>query len=89
MSGQLRVFCACSLDGFLAGEGDDLSWLPEPEDGAPAEDHGYDAFMEGIGALLMGRTTYDVVRGFDVAWPYGDRPVIVALSTAKRCAAAC
>ena len=26
----------------------------------------------------MGRRTYDVVRGFDVPWPYGDRPVLVA-----------
>jgi len=78
MTGQLRVFCACSLDGFIAGEGDDLSWLPEPEEGEPAEDHGYDAFMADIGALLMGRGTYDVVRGFDVDWPYGDTPVIVA-----------
>ncbi len=31
-----------------------------------------------MGALLTGRRTYDVVRGFGVPWPYGDRPVLVA-----------
>ncbi len=72
MAGRVRVFIACSLDGFIAGEGDDLSWLP-----ASPEDHGYDAFMADIGALLIGRGTFDVASGFD-PWPYGDRPVLVA-----------
>lgn len=75
MAGRIRVFIACSLDGFIAGEGDDLSWLPPPGD----DDHGYGAFMAEVGALLMGRGTYDVVTGFD-AWPYGERPVLVATS---------
>ena len=34
--------------------------------------------MAGIGALLMGRNTYDVVAGFSGPWPYGERPVLVA-----------
>lgn len=77
---RVRVYIASSLDGFIAGEGDDLSWLPseppeeEPEPGVLT----YEAFMESVGALLMGRRTYDVVRGFDVDWPYGQRPVLVA-----------
>ncbi len=71
---RLRVFIAMSLDGYIAGVDDDLSWLPPPVEGA---DFGYDAFMSGIGALLMGRRTFDVVAAFD-PWPYGDRPVLVA-----------
>jgi len=78
MPGHLRVYIACSLDGFIAGEGDDLSWLPEDDVAHPEEDMGYERFIGEVGALLMGRRTYDVVRGFDVEWPYGDRPVIVA-----------
>jgi dihydrofolate reductase len=75
-TGRIRAFCATSLDGFLAGEGDDLSWLPAP---APGEgDHGFAAFLSQMGAMLMGRRTYDVVMGFDVPWPYGDLPVLVA-----------
>lgn len=77
---RIRVFVGSSLDGFIAGPDDDLSWLPDPDpDDRP--DPGaltYEALMEDVGALLMGRRTYDVVRGFDVPWPYGDRPVLVA-----------
>jgi dihydrofolate reductase len=76
MSGRLRAFCATSLDGFLAGDGDDLSWLPEPDPGGG--DHGFAAFLSQMGAILMGRRTYDVVVKFDVPWPYGDLPVLVA-----------
>ncbi len=72
MTGRVRVFIACSLDGFIAGDDDDLSWLPDSP-----EDHGYDAFMAEVGALLIGRGTFDVASGFD-PWPYGDRPVLVA-----------
>ncbi|MFM8828704.1 MAG: dihydrofolate reductase family protein [Actinomycetota bacterium] len=72
---MIRAFIAMSRDGFIAGPGDDLSWLP---DGHAGEDYGYDAFMAGVGAILMGRRTHDVVAGFGIDWPYGDTPVLVA-----------
>lgn len=73
---RVRAFLASSLDGFIAGEGDDLSWLPQPN---PDEgDFGFGAFLADIGALLMGRRSHDVVAGFGGPWPYGDRPVLVA-----------
>lgn len=92
---RVRVYIACSLDGFIAGKDDDLSWLPgadpnqptgEAFDAAPASERArhdagaveYDDFMSGVGALLMGRRTYDVVLGFGGSWPYGERPVLVA-----------
>ena len=75
MASGVRVFIATSRDGFIAGPGDDLSWLP---DGHAGEDYGYEAFMAGVGAILMGRRTYDVVEGFGTGWPYGDTPVLVA-----------
>lgn len=74
MPGRIRVFIACSLDGFIAGLDDDLSWLPKPEG---ADDFGYGAFIADVGALLMGRRTYDVVAGFP-EWSYGNLPVLVA-----------
>lgn len=73
---RVRAFLAMSLDGFIAGEGDDLSWLPPPDPGG--DDAGFSALLEETGALLMGRRTYDVVAAMDMAWPYGDRPVLVA-----------
>ncbi len=72
---MIRVFIAMSRDGFIAGPDDDLSWLP---DGHAGEDYGYEAFMAGVGAILMGRRTYDVVEGFGTGWPYGGTPVLVA-----------
>lgn len=81
-TGRVRVFIAMSLDGFIAAENDDLSWLPQPSaDADPvAADHGFTAFLAQVGALLMGRRTFDVVAGFTGEWPYGDRPVLVATS---------
>ncbi|MCH9687109.1 MAG: dihydrofolate reductase family protein [Deltaproteobacteria bacterium] len=84
-----RVYVACSLDGFMAGPDNDLTWLPgsqgetgeskpEPPHGADQGGLGFDAFIADVGALLMGRQTYDVVAGFGGAWPYGDLPVLVA-----------
>lgn len=75
MAGRIRVFIACSLDGFIAGPDDDLSWLPGP---VGEDDYGYGAFFAEVGALLMGRRTHDVVIGFPGDWPYGERPVLVA-----------
>ena len=84
---RVRVYLASSLDGFIAGPDDDLSWLEGPNGpntsstpGMPADMGGlaYEDFIADVGSLLMGRRTYDVVRGFDVPWPYGDRPVLVA-----------
>jgi dihydrofolate reductase len=73
----VRVFVACSLDGFIAGPDDDLSWLPGPDGGG--EDYGYGAFLAETAAILMGRATYEVAAGFD-DWPYGEIPVFVATS---------
>ena len=89
---RVRVYIACSFDGFIAGPNDDLSWLPGavgnavPQADRSTMDHGDDTgaavgfedFMADVGALLMGRRTYDVIEGFAGLWPYGDRPVLVA-----------
>lgn len=81
---RVLVYIACSFDGFIAGPGDDLSWLPGADASAasapPAETGavGFEAFLSRIGALLMGRRSYEVVQGFGGTWPYASRPVLVA-----------
>lgn len=52
---KVVVYIATSLDGFVAGVGDDLSWL-EPFDSEG--DHGFAEFIEGVGAAIMGARTY-------------------------------
>ncbi len=79
MPSLVRVFIACSLDGFIAGPDDDLSWLPQPSEGsASAGDDSFETFFADVGALLMGRRTFDVVQGMGDTWMYADRPVLVA-----------
>lgn len=75
MAAIVRVFIATSLDGFIAGPDDDLSWLPHP---TPAEDYGYAEHMASTAAILMGRRSYDVISAMEGDWPYGDTPVYVA-----------
>ncbi len=67
---RVRLFIATSLDGYIAGRGDDLGW--RFDDG----DYGYAAFYAGIDTVLVGRRSYDVARAFP-QWPYKDRNVVV------------
>ncbi len=68
-----HVFIATSLDGYIAGPGDDLHWL-DAYAGA-GEDTGYEAFMASVDGLIMGRRTFETVLGFG-DWPY-QKPVVV------------
>lgn len=80
-SGRVRVYMASSLDGYIAGPDDDLSWLHE-DDGAASEAPtsqggvSYESFIADVGLMLMGRRTFDVVSEFDT-WFYGDLPIWV------------
>ena len=79
---RTHFYTATTLDGFIADEHDSLEWLfsQEHEEGGPLD---YATFIEGIGALAMGATTYEWVRahlesggggepggGDPGAWPY-------------------
>jgi dihydrofolate reductase len=72
---KASVFIATSLDGFIARPNDDLDWLPA----GGGEEHGYEAFMATVDALVIGRRSYEKVLTFN-PWPYGEKPVFV-LST--------
>ena len=85
MGQRVRGYLGMSLDGRIAGPDDDLEWLmashSRPASRAVPETRddylGYDDFIADVGALLMGRRTYDVVANFD-QWPYGELLVVVA-----------
>ncbi|HEL2978613.1 TPA: dihydrofolate reductase family protein [Stenotrophomonas maltophilia] len=79
---RIRAYVGSSLDGYIAGPGNDLDWLnvDHARDGdlAAAPDYvDYPRFIADIGCLLMGRTTYDVVAAMP-EWPYRDLQVLVA-----------
>jgi dihydrofolate reductase len=63
-------FTASSLDGFIVDEADSLDWLTS-RDFDPRGPFGYDAFAEGIGAVVMGSATYEwLVRNHPGQWLY-------------------
>ncbi|TCN88393.1 dihydrofolate reductase [Vibrio crassostreae] len=73
------VFIGTSLDGYIADKNGDLDWLqaiPNPE----GDDMGYNAHIDRIDALVMGRNTMDMVLSFGIDWPY-TKPVYVLSNT--------
>lgn len=63
-------YTASSLDGFIATLDHSLAWLVTREIDADGS-FGYPAFIERIGALVMGATTYEWLREHGGGeWPY-------------------
>lgn len=85
---KVSVFIATSLDGYIAREDGDVSWLHEGEkpdeseefaegqESGDTEDGGYGVFFNTIDVLVMGRGSFEKVLEFE-PWPYGEKPVIV------------
>jgi dihydrofolate reductase len=71
----VSVFVGTSVDGFIARPNGDLDFLPE----GGGEPHGYNEFIEGVDAIVIGRNTFEKVLTFD-SWPYGEKRVVVLSS---------
>ena len=77
MKTKASVYIATSLDGFIARKDGALDWLDEANSTVPeGEDCGFQAFMDSVDALIMGRKTYEKVLSLG-EWPYGRTPVVV------------
>ena len=77
MSPKVSVYIATSLDGFIARNEGKLDWLDEANATVPVgEDCGFQAFMDSVDTLIMGRKTYKKVLSFG-KWPYGRTPVVI------------
>lgn len=80
------VFIGTSLDGYIAKPDGDLTWLTAPVPREHAADGGrhpalvWETFYPTVDTLVMGRTTYDTVSGFD-EWPFAGKDVIVLSTT--------
>jgi dihydrofolate reductase len=75
--GLTQYYTATTLDGFIADPDNSLDWLfkrQRDEDGPLS----YDRFIADVGAIAMGRTTYDWILDHEFAgkdpsdwtWPY-------------------
>ena len=72
--GRMIYYSAMSLDGYVADRAGSLAWLDE-HDNDPDGPLGWTAFDASIGAMVMGRSTYDWLRDGPLAaegarWPH-------------------
>jgi dihydrofolate reductase len=76
MDFQCFAFIAASLDGFIAREDGDLSWLEDETLKITGEDYGYQDFFDSIDTIVVGRCTYEIASKFS-EWPYANKRVVV------------
>ncbi len=79
MRGKLRLFFACSIDGYIAKRNGDVEWLGQFS--LPGENYGYDEFLSEIDVILLGRKSYEKVLTFP-EFPY-NKPCYVITSQKK------
>ncbi|NUP58334.1 MAG: dihydrofolate reductase [Pseudarthrobacter sp.] len=71
---SVQYYVASSLDGFIATADDDLAWLLQ-FDGFGGGKESYDAFISGVGCIVMGGTTYEWLMEHEPGnWPYPGTP---------------
>ena len=78
---KVTVFIAASLDGYIARRNGDVSWLQTPESAADESDYGYNAFIETVDRLVMGRLSFEKVLSFG-EWPYSVPVTVLSRSGA-------
>lgn len=68
---------ATSLDGYIAGLHDEVDWLDHYS--GSGDDYGFKEFIAGVGAVIMGRRSYDlgVKQGWFKKDAYGPSPIFV------------
>lgn len=71
MERKVVLYIAQSLDGFIATEDHDISWLSIVEQ--EGEDYGYEAFVDTVDTVFMGRRTYEKVLSFGIEFPHKGR----------------
>lgn len=78
---KLLLYIACSLDGFIAAQNDDLTFLSIVE--KEGEDYGYNEFMNTIDTVIMGRKTYDKVLTLVETFPHADKTCYIITRSQK------
>lgn len=75
---RVRLYVATSLDGFIADREGSVDWLEAHDPRL----YGYDQFFSEIGAIIMGRRTYEFARAMGEEWPYaGCRSFVLSSRT--------
>jgi len=66
---NIILYIGTSIDGYIANDDGTLEWLETTE---VEGDSGYNSLLERIDTVVMGKGTYDVIRGFDIDYPYSN-----------------
>jgi dihydrofolate reductase len=75
------LFIAASLDGYIATQDEDLSFLSIVE--SEGEDYGYSQFMNNVDTVIMGRKTYDWIMKEVCEYPHPDKDSYIITRTPR------
>jgi dihydrofolate reductase len=81
MTRRVVLFIAMSLDGFIAEENGDTSFLSIVN--TPQEDYGYNEFLKTVDTVILGRKSYEKVLSLVKELPYYDKKCFVLSRTKK------
>lgn len=70
-----RIYVAVSADGFIADADGSTEWLAAFNPDA----YGYSDFYDQVGAVIIGRRTFEFTQAFG-DWPYSDRRAFILTS---------
>jgi dihydrofolate reductase len=76
---KVIVYIAASIDGFIAGSNDDMSFLSVVH--KEGEDYGYSGFINSVDTVIMGRRTYDWVMAQVPEFPHSDKITYIITHT--------
>lgn len=79
---KMVLYIAQSLDGYIAKEDDDISWLSIVE--KENEDYGYKEFIKSIDTVIMGRKTYEIVLSLGIEFLHKDKKYYLLSKTIKK-----
>ncbi|GBU10852.1 diacylglycerol kinase [Erysipelotrichaceae bacterium] len=73
------VYIAMSIDGYIADVDGSVSWLDTfhtvlEQNPTSYFSTSYEKFYRTVDAVVMGRKTYDVIKSFEVDYPYAHIP---------------
>ena len=76
------LYIAISLDGYIAGPDEDLSFLDivQRED----EDYGYGDFIQTVDTVIMGRKTYDWIMAHVPEFVHADKTTFIISRTERQ-----
>lgn len=86
---KYSVYIATSTDGYIATSDGGVDWLHTAgnlEADMGSEDMGFQAFMDSVDCMIMGRKCMEVVSSMNLTpeqWPYGVMRIIVLSNTIK------